>query len=117
MHRRRHGHCDDHRAGVVLLSRARCTAEPGPSRVGKTPGLQRTTSCCVAPGGTGRQMPKIDIAKAQVRTGSAYPEQFKKPVEGREKTVLGDLAGLTQFGVNRTLLKPGAASSLRHWHE
>jgi uncharacterized cupin superfamily protein len=62
-------------------------------------------------------MPKIDIAKAQVRTGSAYPAQLKKPVEGREKTVLGDLAGLTQFGVNLTKLKPGAASSLRHWHE
>jgi len=62
-------------------------------------------------------MPKVDIAKAQVRKGSAYPDQFKKPVEGREKTVLGDLAGLTQFGVNRTLLRPGAASSLRHWHE
>lgn len=62
-------------------------------------------------------MPKIDISKAQVRTTSAYPEQYKKHCEGREKTVLGDLAGLTQFGVNRTLLKPGAASSLRHWHE
>jgi uncharacterized cupin superfamily protein len=62
-------------------------------------------------------MPKLDIAKAQVRTTSAYPPQFRKSVEGREKTVLGDLAGLTQFGVNRTRLKPGAASSLRHWHE
>ena len=62
-------------------------------------------------------MPKLDIAKAQVRTGSAYPAQFKKSVEGREKTVLGDLAGLTQFGVNRTKLPPGVASSLRHWHE
>jgi uncharacterized cupin superfamily protein len=62
-------------------------------------------------------MPKIDIAKAEVRTGNGYPEQFKKPCVGREKTVLGDLAGLTQFGVNRTRLPPGVASSLRHWHE
>lgn len=62
-------------------------------------------------------MPKIDVSKAQVRTTSAYPEQFKKPVEGRAKTVLGDLAGLTQFGVNLTKLPPGVASSLRHWHE
>jgi uncharacterized cupin superfamily protein len=62
-------------------------------------------------------MPKIDIAKAEVRTTSAYPPQFKKSVEGREKTVLSNLTGLTQFGVNRTRLKPGAASSLRHWHE
>ena len=62
-------------------------------------------------------MPKIEISKAEVRKTSAYPAQFKKPVEGREKTVLGDLVGLTQFGVNRTKLPPGVASSLRHWHE
>ena len=31
--------------------------------------------------------------------------------------MLGDAAGLTQFGVNLTRLKPGAASALRHWHE
>jgi uncharacterized cupin superfamily protein len=62
-------------------------------------------------------MPKIDISKAQLRTTNVYPEQFKKPVEGRQKAVLGDLAGLTQFGVNRTRLPPGVASSLRHWHE
>ena len=38
-------------------------------------------------------------------------------MEGREKTALGNVAGLTQFGVNLTRMKPGAASSLRHWHE
>src|SRR5204862_1198400 len=52
-----------------------------------------------------------------MRTGTIYPEQFKAAVKGREKRVLGDLAGLTQFGVNLTTLKPGAASALRHWHE
>jgi uncharacterized cupin superfamily protein len=57
------------------------------------------------------------MSKAQVRTTSAYPEQYKKHCAGREKTVLGDLAGLTQFGVNLTKLPPGVASSLRHWHE
>jgi uncharacterized cupin superfamily protein len=62
-------------------------------------------------------MPKIDLTKAVVRTGTIYPEQFKTAVKGREKRVLGDLAGLTQFGVNLTTLKPGAASALRHWHE
>ena len=30
---------------------------------------------------------------------------------------LGIAAGLDQFGVNLTTLKPGAASALRHWHE
>jgi uncharacterized cupin superfamily protein len=62
-------------------------------------------------------MPKIDVSKAKVRTGSNYPPQFQNVVQGREKAVLGDLVGLTQFGVNVTRLKPGAASALRHWHE
>ena len=31
--------------------------------------------------------------------------------------MLGDVVGLTQFGVNLTRLKPGAASAHRHWHE
>jgi uncharacterized cupin superfamily protein len=62
-------------------------------------------------------LPRIDIAKAVVRTKSAYPGALSKITEGREKTVLGDAAGLTQFGVNLTRLKPGAASAQRHWHE
>ena len=62
-------------------------------------------------------MPKIDIAKAPVRTTTIYPDQFKSVCAGREKAALGNLAGLTQFGVNLTRLKPGAASALRHWHE
>lgn len=62
-------------------------------------------------------MPKIDMAQAVVRTTSFYPDEFKPVVSGREKTALGNLAGLTQFGVNLTRLKPGAASALRHWHE
>ena len=62
-------------------------------------------------------MPKIDITKAPVRTGTNYPEQFRQIVRGREKCAIGDLAGLTQFGVNVTTLKPGSASSARHWHE
>jgi uncharacterized cupin superfamily protein len=62
-------------------------------------------------------MPKVNISKANVRTGSNYPPQFQNVVQGREKSVLGDLVGLTQFGVNLTRLKPGAGSALRHWHE
>ena len=34
-----------------------------------------------------------------------------------QKLPLGNAVGLTQFGVNLTRLKPGAASALRHWHE
>ena len=62
-------------------------------------------------------MPKIDIAKAVVRTTTGYPSIFKPACVGREKAAIGNVAGLTQFGVNLTRLKPGAASALRHWHE
>ena len=62
-------------------------------------------------------MPKIDIARASVRTRGVYPDPWGAATQGREKTALGDVAGLTQFGVNLTRLKPGAASALRHWHE
>ena len=61
-------------------------------------------------------MPKIDIAKATVRTTTVYPPEFQHVVRGREKTVLGDVVCLTQFGVNLTRLKPGTAFALRHWH-
>lgn len=62
-------------------------------------------------------MPKIDVAKAKVRTKSVYPDPWSAITEGREKAALGEVVGLTQFGVNLTRLKPGAASALRHWHE
>jgi uncharacterized cupin superfamily protein len=62
-------------------------------------------------------MPRIDIGKLTPRSSTAYPDEFKPVVAGREKTALGNAAGLTQFGVNLTRLKPGAASALRHWHE
>lgn len=47
---------------------------------------------------------------------SVYPHIFADRVEGREKRPLGDVFGLTNYGVNLTRLKPGAASSLRHSH-
>ena len=62
-------------------------------------------------------MPKIDISKAVVRTKGVYPQPYTSVTDGREKAALGNAAGLTQFGVNLTRLKPGAASALRHWHE
>jgi uncharacterized cupin superfamily protein len=62
-------------------------------------------------------MPKIDIAKLAVDSRSTYPEPFNRLVGGRSRKRLGNAAGLDQFGVNLTTLKPGAASALRHWHE
>jgi uncharacterized cupin superfamily protein len=47
---------------------------------------------------------------------TGYPPDLRRAVEGREKRSLGDLFGLTSFGVNLTRLAPGAASALRHAH-
>ena len=47
---------------------------------------------------------------------SNYPEPFATRMSGREKRPLGDLFGLTNFGVNLTRLPPGAMSALRHAH-
>jgi uncharacterized cupin superfamily protein len=62
-------------------------------------------------------MPKIDIGKLRLDTRRGYPPPHDERVAGRSKKRLGDAAGLTQFGVNLTTLKPGSASALRHWHE
>ena len=61
-------------------------------------------------------MPKIDIAKADVRKGSRYPAPFDVPCREKVRQQLGDAAGLTQFGVNLLRLTPGAWSAQRHWH-
>lgn len=45
-----------------------------------------------------------------------YPEPFASRMQGRIKQPLGDLFGLTGFGVNLTRLQPGASSALRHAH-
>jgi uncharacterized cupin superfamily protein len=62
-------------------------------------------------------MPKIDIDKIPVDAATRYPPPFDKAVVGRSRKRLGNAAGITQFGVNLCTLKPGAASSQRHWHE
>jgi uncharacterized cupin superfamily protein len=47
---------------------------------------------------------------------SNYPEPFASRMVGREKRPLGDLFGITNFGVNLTRLAPKASSALRHAH-
>ena len=47
---------------------------------------------------------------------STYPEPFASRMAGRVKRPLGDIFGLTNFGVNLTRLAPGAQSALRHAH-
>ncbi len=55
--------------------------------------------------------------EADLRTKpSNYPEPFASLMAGREKRPIGDIFGLTNFGVNLTRLPPNAVSALRHWH-
>ena len=59
----------------------------------------------------------IDAANAPLRASKVnYPAAFHARVSKREKRPLGDLFGLTVFGVNLTRLKPGGVSALRHAH-
>lgn len=63
------------------------------------------------------QFPALHAAEAPLRAKlTVYLPMLAARVEGREKRPLGDLFGLTNFGVNLTRLLPGAASSLRHAH-
>ncbi|HVX99935.1 MAG TPA: cupin domain-containing protein [Pseudorhodoplanes sp.] len=62
-------------------------------------------------------MPKIDVSAIPPDTSTGYPPPFDKAVQGRSRKRLARAAGLAQFGVNICTLKPGAASSQRHWHE
>lgn len=47
---------------------------------------------------------------------SNYPEPFFSRMKSREKRILGEPFGLTNFGVNLTRLKPGGISALLHRH-
>lgn len=61
-------------------------------------------------------MSRLDLSSIPVLTGTGYPDPFAEIVNGRSRQALGEAGGLSQFGVNLVELKPGAASSQRHWH-
>ena len=62
------------------------------------------------------RMKRITFEACPVSTGSGYPPPYDAVCAARQRYRLGDAAGLTQFGVNRLILPPGAWSSQRHWH-
>jgi uncharacterized cupin superfamily protein len=78
--------------------------------------LAVTSATHAPPAYTPRMTKKLDFAKVPTRVGSAYPSPFDVPCRERSRQRLGFAAGLTQFGVNRCTLPPGAWSSQRHWH-
>lgn len=53
---------------------------------------------------------------APVTRRTLYPEPFAGRMAGRIKRRLGDVFGLSNFGVNLTTLAPGGSSALRHAH-
>ncbi len=59
---------------------------------------------------------KIEVTSAAVVSGSRYPSPYDQPCAKRFRRCLGNVAGLTHFGVNLTRLPPGTWSSQRHWH-
>lgn len=64
-----------------------------------------------------RDTPPLHAAAVPIRTKrSVYPEPFASRMALRDKRVLGDLFGLTNFGVNLTTIRPGGVSALRHAH-
>lgn len=59
---------------------------------------------------------RIDPSKIAAAIGTPYPKPHDTPCLRRERKKLGDIAKLTQFGVNLLQLPPGVWSSQRHWH-
>lgn len=62
-------------------------------------------------------MPKIDLDAVEQHARTGYPAPFDAAVAGRWQRRLGSHAGLTALGVSQVLLRPGAWSSQRHWHD
>ena len=61
-------------------------------------------------------MPKLDLDAIPQTNATGYPEQFAEPVKGRWYRRLAPATGLTDFAASHVVLKPGAWSSQRHWH-
>jgi uncharacterized cupin superfamily protein len=62
-------------------------------------------------------MPKLDLEAIPQTNRTGYPEEHAAPVAGRWYRRLAPAAGLTHFAASQVVLKPGAWSSQRHWHE
>ncbi len=62
-------------------------------------------------------MPKIDVEAIPQSNATGYPPPFDAEVKGRWWRRLAPAAGLTQMGASHVVLRPGAWSSQRHWHE
>lgn len=62
-------------------------------------------------------MPRLDLDSIPQSNATGYPAEHAAPVAGRWYRRLGPASGLSQFGASHVVLKPGAWSSQRHWHD
>lgn len=65
---------------------------------------------------SGKKPAFCDVGEVSARIGTGYPKGLDEHCRLREKKPLGDVFGLSQFGVNQTTVPPGQWSALRHWH-
>lgn len=62
-------------------------------------------------------MPKVDLESIEQVNRTGYPPPFNRDVAGRWYRRLAPATGLTDFSASHVVLKPGAWSSQRHWHD
>lgn len=62
-------------------------------------------------------MPKLDLEAIPQSNRTGYPDPFDRNVAGRWWRRLAPAGGLTEMGASHVVLKPGAWSSQRHWHD
>ena len=62
-------------------------------------------------------MPKLDLETIEQTNRTGYPKPFDAEVQGRWYRRLAPAGGLTDFTASHVVLKPGAWSSQRHWHD
>lgn len=62
-------------------------------------------------------MPKLDLGAIPQSNATGYPPPYANAVHGRWYRRLAPAAGLGDFGASHVVLKPGAWSAQRHWHE
>ena len=62
-------------------------------------------------------MPRLDLETIPQSNATGYRPPFDRPVQGRWFRRLAPVSGLTELGASHVVLKPGAWSSQRHWHD
>lgn len=62
-------------------------------------------------------MPKVDLQAVPQTNATGYPAHYADVVRERWYRRLSPATGLVDFGASHVVLKPGAWSAQRHWHE